>query len=89
MRPDSDECNFYQWCGRMRWVCVRNATGRDCKWVLARKLGRIVPVRAESWGKCQHTLTLLLILCHVLPLESVCHVNIMFSCVCGALENDA
>jgi hypothetical protein len=53
MRPDSDEYYCYQWCGRMRWVCVRNATGRDCKWVLAHSLGQIVPGRAESWGGYQ------------------------------------
>jgi hypothetical protein len=34
----------------MRWVCVRNTTGRDCKWFLARSLGRIVSGRVESWG---------------------------------------
>jgi hypothetical protein len=89
MRPDSDEYYCYQWCGRIRWVCVRDATGRDCNWVLVCSSGRVVPVRAESWGKYQHTLAVLLILCHVLSLESVCHVNIMVSCVCGALENDA
>jgi hypothetical protein len=50
MRPDSDEYYCYQWCGRMRWVCLCNVTGRDCKWVLARSLGWIVPGRAESWG---------------------------------------
>jgi hypothetical protein len=50
MIPDSDEYYCYQWCGRMRWMCVRNTTGRDCKWVLARSLGWIVPGRAESWG---------------------------------------
>jgi hypothetical protein len=33
----------------MRWACIRNATGRDCKWVLVRSSGRIVPSRAESW----------------------------------------
>jgi hypothetical protein len=38
----------------MRWVCVRNATGRDCNWVLARRLGRIMPGRAGSWGLDQH-----------------------------------
>jgi hypothetical protein len=50
MKPDSDEYYCFQWCGRMRWACVRNATGRDCKWVLARRLGRIVPGRVEIWG---------------------------------------
>jgi hypothetical protein len=50
MIPDSDEYYYHQWCGRMRWACVRNATGRDCNWVLARSSGRIVPGRAESWG---------------------------------------
>jgi hypothetical protein len=50
MKPDSDEYYCFQWCGRMRWTCVRNMTGRDCKWVLACSLGRIVPGRVESWG---------------------------------------
>jgi hypothetical protein len=50
MKPDSDEYYCYQWCGRMRWACVHNTTGRDCKWVLARSLGRIVTGRVESWG---------------------------------------
>jgi hypothetical protein len=54
MRPDSDEYYCYQWCGRMRWTCVRDTTGRDCNWVLARCLGRIVTGRAGSWGKYQH-----------------------------------
>jgi hypothetical protein len=54
MRPDSDEYYCYQWCGRMRWACVRYATGRDFKWVLVRGSGRILPGRAESWGKYQH-----------------------------------
>jgi hypothetical protein len=39
--------------------------GRDCNWVLARRLGRIVPGRVEIWGGYQHTLAVLLILCHV------------------------
>jgi hypothetical protein len=34
-------------------MCVRNTTGRDCKWVLARSLGRIVPGRDESWVEYQ------------------------------------
>jgi hypothetical protein len=89
MKPDSDKYYCFQWCGSMRWACVHNMTGRDCKWVLARSLGWIVPGRVESWGGYQHTLAVLLILCHVLSLESVCHVNSMVSCVCGALENDA
>jgi hypothetical protein len=55
MRPDSDEHYCLLWCGRMRWACVRNATGRDCNWVLARRLGRIVPGRAGSWGEYQQT----------------------------------
>jgi hypothetical protein len=50
MRPDSDEHYCFHWCGRMQWACVRNTTGRDCNWVLARRLGRIVPGRVESWG---------------------------------------
>jgi hypothetical protein len=50
MKPDSDEYYCFQWCGRMRWACVRDTTGRDCKWVLARSVGRIVPGRAKSWG---------------------------------------
>jgi hypothetical protein len=54
MKPDSDEHYCFQWCGRMRWACVRYTTGRDCKWVLARRLGRIVPGRVESWGEYQH-----------------------------------
>jgi hypothetical protein len=54
MKPDSDDYYCFQWCGHMRWACVRNTTGRDCKWVLARRLGRIVPGRVESWGKYQH-----------------------------------
>jgi hypothetical protein len=49
MKPDSDEHYCFQWCGRMRWACVRYTTGRYCKWVLARRLGRIVPGRVESW----------------------------------------
>jgi hypothetical protein len=53
MRPDSDVHYCFQWCGRMRWACVRNATGRDYNWVLARRLGRIVPGRAGSWGEYQ------------------------------------
>jgi hypothetical protein len=65
MRPDSDEYYCYQWCGRMRWACVRDGTGRDCNWVLARSLGRIVPGWAGISDKYQHTLTVLLILCHV------------------------
>jgi hypothetical protein len=88
MRPDLDKYYCYQWCGRMRWACVLSATGRDCKWFLARSLGWIVPGRAESWGEYHHTLTVLLIVCHVISLESVCHVNSMVSCVCGALDND-
>jgi hypothetical protein len=43
----------YQWCGRMQWACVHDATGRDCNWVLSRGLGRIVPGRAGSWGGYQ------------------------------------
>jgi hypothetical protein len=89
MKPDSDEYYCYQWCGRMQWACVHNTTGRDWKWVLARSLGRLVPNRVESWGGYQHTLAVLLILCHVLSLYSVFRVNSMASCVCGALENDA
>jgi hypothetical protein len=54
MKPDSDEYYCFQWCGRMRWACVHNMTGRDCKWVLARSLGRIVPGRVEIWGEYQH-----------------------------------
>jgi hypothetical protein len=50
MTPDSDEYYCYQWCGRMQWACVRDATGRDCNWVLVRSSGWIVPGRAESWG---------------------------------------
>jgi hypothetical protein len=50
MRPDSDEHYCFQWCGRMQWACVRNTTVRDCNWVLARRLGQIVPGRVESWG---------------------------------------
>jgi hypothetical protein len=58
MRPDSDKYYCCQWCGRMRWVCVRDATGRDCNWVLVRSSGRIVPGRivpgrAGSWEKYQ------------------------------------
>jgi hypothetical protein len=49
MRPDSDEYYCYQWCGRLRWACVRDATGRDFNWVLVLSSGRIVPVRAGSW----------------------------------------
>jgi hypothetical protein len=56
MNPDSDEYYCFQWCGRMRWVCVRNTTGRDCKWVLARRLGQIVPGRVGSWGEYQQQL---------------------------------
>jgi hypothetical protein len=56
MKPDSDEYYCFQWCGRMRWACVCNTTGRDCKRVLARSLGRIVPGRVESWGEYQHKL---------------------------------
>jgi hypothetical protein len=37
----------------MRWTCVSDATGRDCNWVLARSLGRIVPGRDGSWEKYQ------------------------------------
>jgi hypothetical protein len=37
----------------MRWVCIRNTNGRDCKWVLARRLGRIVRGRVDSWGGYQ------------------------------------
>jgi hypothetical protein len=59
------------------------------KRVLARTLGRIVPGRAGSWEKYQHTLAVLLILCRVLSLESVFRANSMVSCVCDALENDA
>jgi hypothetical protein len=73
----------------MRWECVCDATVRDCNWVLARSSGQIVPGRSGAWEKDQHTLAVLHIVCHVLSLESVCHVNIMVSCVCGALENDA
>jgi hypothetical protein len=54
MRPDSDDDYCYQWCGRMRWACVRDVTGRDCNWVLASSLGRIVPSRAGSWEKYKH-----------------------------------
>jgi hypothetical protein len=54
MIPDSDKYYCYQWCGRMRWECVRDATGRDCNWVLVRSSGRIVPGRAGSWDKYQH-----------------------------------
>jgi hypothetical protein len=53
MKPDSDEYYCFQWYGSMRWACIRNTTGRDCKWVLARGLGRIVPGWVESWGKYQ------------------------------------
>jgi hypothetical protein len=89
MIPGSDEYYCYQWCGRMRWVFVCDMTGRDCKWVLVLNSGRTVPGWAGSWEKYQHTLAVLLIVCHVLSLESVCHINSMVSCVCGALENDA
>jgi hypothetical protein len=65
MIPDSDEYYCYQWCGRMRWACVRDMTVRDYKWMLVPSSGRIVPGRAERWDKYQHTLTVLLILCHV------------------------
>jgi hypothetical protein len=54
MRPGSDIYYCYQWCGRMRWVCVRDANGRDCSWVLAHSLGRIVPGRYGSWERYQH-----------------------------------
>jgi hypothetical protein len=30
----------------MQWACVRDATGRDCKWVFVRSSGWIVPGRA-------------------------------------------
>jgi hypothetical protein len=50
MKPDSDEYYCFQWCGRMRWACIRNMTRRECKCVLARSLGRIVPGRVEIWG---------------------------------------
>jgi hypothetical protein len=53
MRPDSDKYYCYQWCGRMRWVCVRDATGRDYNGGLARSSGRIVPGRAGAWEKDQ------------------------------------
>jgi hypothetical protein len=56
MRPDSDKFYYYQWCGSMRWVCVFDATGRDCNWVLARSSGRIVPGRAGIWEKCQQSI---------------------------------
>jgi hypothetical protein len=56
MRPDSDDHYCLQWCERMRWVCVCNVTGRDCNWALARRLGRIVPGRAGSWGEYQQDL---------------------------------
>jgi hypothetical protein len=54
MITDSDEDYCYQWCGRMRWACVCDSTGRDCNWILARSLGPIVPGRAGSWEKYQH-----------------------------------
>jgi hypothetical protein len=63
--PASDKYYCYQWCGRMRWMCVRDATGRDCNLVLALSSGRIVPSRAGSWEKYQHALTVWLIVCHV------------------------
>jgi hypothetical protein len=88
MRPESDNYYCYQWCGRMQWVCFHDATGIDCKWVLVRSSGKIVPGQAGSWEKYQHTLIVLLILYHVLSLESVCHVNSMVSCFYDALEND-
>jgi hypothetical protein len=50
MKPASDKHYCFQWCERMRWVCVRNTTGRYFKWVLAHRLGRVVPGRVESWG---------------------------------------
>jgi hypothetical protein len=50
MKSDSYEYYCFQWCGRMRWVCVRNTTGRDRKLVLARRLGRKVTGRVDSWG---------------------------------------
>jgi hypothetical protein len=53
MRPDSDEYYCYHWCGTMRCMCVCDENGRDCNWVLARSLGRIVPGRAGSWDKYQ------------------------------------
>jgi hypothetical protein len=53
MRPDSDKYYCYQWCGRMQWACVCDATGRYCNWVLAHSLGWIVPGRAGSWEKYQ------------------------------------
>jgi hypothetical protein len=37
----------------MRWVHVRDATGRDCNWVLVPSSGRMVPGRAGSWDKYQ------------------------------------
>jgi hypothetical protein len=48
-----------------------------------------VPVWAGSWGVYQHTLAVLIVLCHVLSLESVCHVNSMVPCAFNALENNA
>jgi hypothetical protein len=53
MRPDSDRYYCYQWCGRMRWARVRDATGKDCNWALVHSSGRIVPGQAESWDKYQ------------------------------------
>jgi hypothetical protein len=53
MKPDSDEHYCFQWCGRMQWACVCYTTGRDCNWVLARRLGHILPGRVESWGEYQ------------------------------------
>jgi hypothetical protein len=53
MIPDSDKYYCYQWYGRMGWVCVHNATGGYCNWVLVRSSGRIVPGRAGSWEKYQ------------------------------------
>jgi hypothetical protein len=57
--------------------------------VLDHRLGWIVPGRVESWGGYQHTLAVLLILCHILSLNNVFHVDSMASCVCGERENGA
>jgi hypothetical protein len=70
MRPDSDEYYYYQWCGRMRWTCVRGATGRDCNWVLACSLGPIVPGRSEIWKKYQQ-LTLRKVRCVIISKKHV------------------
>jgi hypothetical protein len=45
----------------MRWVCVRDASGRYCEWVLVCSSGRIVPSRAGSWDKYQQTYVLRLL----------------------------